>query len=103
MKTKEFNHVLQNVPFKEVSSGEYNHVEIECEGYLVIFALDCDIEVKYYSPSTYTNPEEYELKYTKNTSNIKVYLKDDDTELVLNNVQHNKLAQAIEENLNVVY
>lgn len=103
MKTKEFNNIIQNIPYKEVSSGLYEEIELLCGIYLVIFALDCDIDVKYHHLATRYNPEEYEVKETKEISNIKVFSDDYENEYQINDVQAEKLAQEIEDNLKVIY
>lgn len=103
MKTKPFNNLLINIQYKEVSSGTYDDMQMYSGNYVIEFCLDCDIEVKYHSPATYYNPEEFELVQTKLITNIKVSIEDNDTLLPLNKVQEDKLAQALEENLEVIY
>lgn len=103
MKNKKLNSIIQNVPYTEVASGLYEEVEILCGNYLVSFALDCDIEVYYQSPASHYNPEEYELKETKEISNIQVFSEDSQTEYQISDIQNEKLAQEIETNLKVVY
>lgn len=103
MRTKDFNSILQNVPYKEVTSGLYEEIELLAGKFLIIFALDCDIEVVYYLPSTYLNPEEAEMKETKEIHNIKVLSDDYETKYTLNEVQEKKLIQEIDFNLKVIY
>lgn len=103
MKTKDFNNILQNVPYKEVTSGEHLGVELLCGNYLVVFDLDCDIDVEYYSGSTYLNPEEYDLKETKDILITKILSEDYEQEFELNEMQMHKLVQEISTNLKVIY
>lgn len=103
MGTKEFNSIIQNIPHKEVTSGEHESVEIVSGNHIIEFSLDCDIEIKYYSGSTYLNPEEYDLVTTKNISNIKVISDDYETFLKLNNLQMKRLKKEINLNLEIVY
>ena len=91
------------MPYKEVSSGLYEEVEILCGNYLVTFTLDCDIIVFYQSPASHYNPEEYELKEIKEISNIQVFHEDSQTQYQISNIQNEKIAQEIETNLKVVY
>lgn len=103
MKTKEFRSALQSIPFTEVTSGTHKDFELWCDNHVVVFDLFCDIEVVYYLPSTYTNPEEFEIKETKELANIKLFPQDSETECTLSDVQSAKLEQEIIENLKVVY
>ena len=103
MKTKEFNDLLGNVPFREVSSGTKKGIELYCGNYIVVLDIDCDIDIKHFMKQTYTNPEEYSIVVTKEILDLKVYSDDYGVEYFLNGMQEHRLVQEIKENLSVVY
>lgn len=103
MNTKQFNSIILNLEPTEVTSGLHKDMEMYATNFTIQFELDCDIEVVYYMSADYTHPEEYDFKQTKLVSNIEVFHNDADTSLTLTKVQIEKLAQELEDNINVVY
>lgn len=103
MNIKEFNSALQSVPYTEVTAKTHTDLEMWCEKHVIIFDLDCDIEVIYTSGATYLQPEEAEFKETTELSNIRLFPQDSETECVLNKVQCAKLEQEMKDNIKVVY
>ena len=103
MKIKEFNDLIANIPYTEVTSGVHKGMELFSGNYVMVLNLDCDIDIKHYLSATYTNPEEYEIVVTKDVSDLKVYSDDQVEQYYLNDSQYSRLVKAIKENLNVVY
>jgi hypothetical protein len=103
MKTKEFNSIIVGLTHREITAKKHDDFQLYSGKYVITLTIDCDINVDYYRSSTHFDPEEFELSETKLITDIKVTLGDDDKLIPLNDIQFEKLAQEIDDNLKVVY
>lgn len=103
MKIKLFNHIIENIIYKDVVSGVREEEEVWVGEYVLLFDIDCDIKVVHHCDGDYETPPYTETKQEVDVSNPKVLSKDYETEYSLNKRQSKKLSKTIEEHLNVIY